>query len=60
MNKPMLTLEERDIVVASMRKYPAGVDCGSWGSSVEFFHDDKTILSEFAEELSHSILLDHG
>ena len=35
----MLTSEEQDVVVAAMRKYPVGVDAGSWGSSDDFFND---------------------
>ena len=52
----MLTLEERDVVVAAMRKYPAGVSENSWGKSPEF-------LETYAHDvglLPDAILLDHG
>ena len=52
----MLTNEERDVVVAAMRKYPAGVNSGSWGKSDEFL--GKSCIG--VESLSSSILLDGG
>ena len=60
MNKPMLTNEERDIVVEAMRKYPAGVSRKSWGSSEEFFQDGDSKWSHQVEELPEEILLEHG
>ena len=62
----MLTIEERDIVVAAMRKYPAGVDQESWGKSEDFFYDvdyhddDGPKEDEEVEELTDAILLEHG
>ena len=61
----MLTVEERDVVIAAMRKYPAGVDKGSWGSSRAFFEfvDVNSKIGKGAREiesLDSSILLEHG
>ena len=57
----MLTSEERDVVVAAMRKYPAGVVEESWGKSPEFFHNrfPKSVTSE-VESLPDSVLLEGG
>ena len=56
----MLTIEERDIVVASMRKYPKGFHTGSWGKSPEFNFDNNPKSARQVEELEDSILLAHG
>ena len=58
---PMLTIEERDVVVAAMRKYPAGVRVVSWGKSDEFFYGEcpKSATSE-VESLPDSVLLEGG
>ena len=61
----MLTIEERDVVVAAMRKYPAGVCKGSWGSSRTFFEFvdvDLTIGKDVREieSLDRSSLLEYG
>ena len=61
----MLTKKERDIVVEAMRKYPAGVDTESWGSSNEFFYNNDPYNNDPKEvddvgELPDAILLKHG
>jgi len=61
----MLTNEERDVVVAAMRKYPAGVSGESWGSSDAFFYyndpnnNDPKEWNE-VEQLADAILLEGG
>ena len=52
----MLTLEERDVVVAAMRKYPAGVSRKNWGKSPEFFNK----FACDAESLPDAVLLEGG
>ena len=56
----MLTIEERDVVVAAMRKYPAGVNINSWGSSGEYFDENGTKDREEIKNLADAILLEHG
>ena len=56
----MLTIEERDVVVEAMRKYPAGV-CGSnWGSSDEFSNEYGPSYSLHVQTLSDVVLLEGG
>ena len=52
----MLTIEERDVVVAAMRKYPAGVAKNRWGKSSEFFNK----FAFDVESLPDAILLEGG
>ena len=52
----MLTNEERDVVVAAMRKYPAGVSEDRWGKSLEFFDS----RDAHVQSLPDDILLEHG
>ena len=52
----MLTLEERDVVVTAMRKYPAGVSKNSWGKSKEFCGGFATDVESFP----NATLLEHG
>ena len=56
----MLTVEERDVVVAAMRKYPAGVHESYWGSSGEFFYSNVPKENGEVEELPDAVLLEHG
>lgn len=57
----MLTSEERDVVVAAMRGYPAGVNDGSWGKSPEFFDNgDPKGPSTVVESLKDVVLLEGG
>ena len=57
----MLTSEERDVVVAAMRKYPSGVHAESWGKSDDFFCDNIPIGEcGDIEGLADAILLEHG
>jgi len=57
----MLTDEERDVVVAAMRKYPAGVSRSSWGKSLEFFNNGFAKVSGCdIELLTDAILLEGG
>ena len=57
----MLTNEERDIVVAAMREYPAGVSRSSWGKSLEFFDNGLAKVSGCdIELLTDAILLEGG
>ena len=52
----MLTNEERDVVVAAMRKYPAGVTKNRWGKSPEFFGGFAFDVESFPD----ATLLEHG
>ena len=48
-----LTIEERQIVVEAMRRYPAGVHRSSWGKSEDFFHEgpkDSDQVEKLAED----------
>ena len=58
----MLTNKERNIVVDSMRQYPAGIDVWSWGESAEFFNDEGNPKSsaDDIELLSDAVLLESG
>ena len=56
----MLTIEERNIVVEAMRKYPAGVHAASWGKSLEFFSDGSPSCYDRVELLADEILLKDG
>jgi len=57
----MLTIEERDVVVAAMRRYPAEIEAESWGKSYEFFCDNIPIGDcGDIEELADAILVEHG
>ena len=57
----MLTIEERDVVVKSMKKYPAGVNGESWGSSDEFsYNSGRSYLSFDVQKFSDAVLIEGG
>ena len=57
---PMLTNEERDVVVAAMRKYPPGIDVERWGSSEDFLGVYGPKTCDEVKKLGDSVLLEHG
>jgi len=56
----VLTVEEQNIVVEAMKKYPAGVDGNNWGSSDDFSNEYGPSYSLRVMALSDAILLESG